>query len=47
VDGRVLVNIDEDRRRLEHLRQASRVWITVLGREDSNHHVTCADTWAS
>jgi hypothetical protein len=47
VDGRVLVHIDEDRRRLEHLRQASRVWITVLGREDWNHQSSCADTWAS
>ena len=40
VDGRVLVNMDEGRRRLEHLRQEPRVSITVLGREDWYHHVT-------
>ena len=40
VDGRVLVNMDEGRRRLEHLRQEPRVLITVLGREDWYHHVT-------
>jgi hypothetical protein len=36
----VLVNMDEGRRRLEHLRQEHRVSITVLGREDRCHHVT-------
>ena len=40
VDGRVLVNMDEGRRRLEHLRQEPRVSITILGREDWYHHVT-------
>jgi hypothetical protein len=40
VDGRVLVNLDEGRRRLEHLRQEPRVSLTVLGREDWHHHVT-------
>ena len=40
VDGRVLVNMDEGRRRLEHLRQEPRVSLTVLGREDWYHHVT-------
>jgi PPOX class probable F420-dependent enzyme len=40
VDGRVLVNMDEGRRRLEHLSQEPRVSITVLGREDWYHHVT-------
>jgi PPOX class probable F420-dependent enzyme len=40
VDGRVLVNMDEVRRRLEHLRQELRVSLTVLGREDWYHHVT-------
>jgi PPOX class probable F420-dependent enzyme len=40
VDGRVLVNMDEGRRRLEHLREEPRVSITVLGREDWYHHVT-------
>ena len=39
VDGRVL-NMDEGRRRLEHLRQEPRVSLTVLGREDWYHHVT-------
>ncbi len=34
VDGRVIVNMDEGRRRLEHLRQEPRVSITVLGRDD-------------
>jgi hypothetical protein len=37
VDGRVLVNMDEGRRRLEHLRQEPRVSITVLGRADWYH----------
>jgi len=40
VDGRVLVNMDEGRRRLEHLREVPRVSITVLGRADWCHHVT-------
>jgi PPOX class probable F420-dependent enzyme len=40
VDGRVLVNMDEGRRRLEHVRQEPRVSITVLGRADLYHHVT-------
>jgi Pyridoxamine 5'-phosphate oxidase len=40
VDGRVLVNMDEGRRRLEHLRHEPRVSLTVLGREDWYHHVT-------
>ena len=38
--GRVLVNMDEGWRRLEHLRQELRVSIAVLGREDWYHHVT-------
>jgi hypothetical protein len=37
VDGRVLVNMDEGRRRLEHVRQEPRVSITVLGRADWYH----------
>jgi PPOX class probable F420-dependent enzyme len=40
VDGRVLVNMDEGRRRLEHLRQEPQVSITLLGRQDWYHHVT-------
>jgi PPOX class probable F420-dependent enzyme len=39
-DGRVLVNMDEGRKRLEHIRNDPRVSITVLGREDWYHHVT-------
>jgi PPOX class probable F420-dependent enzyme len=38
--GRVLVNMDEGRRRLDYIRQDPRVSITVLGREDWYHHVT-------
>jgi PPOX class probable F420-dependent enzyme len=39
-DGRVLVNMDEGRKRLEHLRRDPRVSITVLGDGDWYHHVT-------
>jgi PPOX class probable F420-dependent enzyme len=39
-DGRVLVNMDEGRKRLRHLREEPRVSITVLGRDDWYHHVT-------
>jgi PPOX class probable F420-dependent enzyme len=39
-NGRVLVNMDEGRKRLEHIRNDPRVSITVLGREDWYHHVT-------
>ena len=39
-DGRVLVNMDEGRKRLEHLRLEPRVSITVLGKDDWYHHVT-------
>ncbi len=39
-NGRVLVNMDEGRRRLEHIRREARVSITVLGVEDWYHHVT-------
>lgn len=38
--GRVLVNMDEGRKRLEHLRKEPRVSITVLGKDDWYHHVT-------
>jgi PPOX class probable F420-dependent enzyme len=38
--GRVLVNMDEGRKRLEHLRRDPRVSITVLGDGDWYHHVT-------
>jgi PPOX class probable F420-dependent enzyme len=39
-DGRVLVNMDEGRTRLEYLRHDPRVSITVLGASDWYHHVT-------
>jgi PPOX class probable F420-dependent enzyme len=39
-NGRVLVNMDEGRKRLEHLRADPRVSITVLGKDDWYHQVT-------
>ena len=39
-DGRVLVNMDESRVRLEYMRRDPRVSITVLGADDWYHHVT-------
>jgi PPOX class probable F420-dependent enzyme len=39
-NGRVLVNMDESRKRLEYIRQDPRVSITVLGADDWYHHVT-------
>jgi PPOX class probable F420-dependent enzyme len=39
-DGRVLVNMDESRRRLEYLRQDPRVSLTVLAADDWYRHVT-------
>jgi PPOX class probable F420-dependent enzyme len=38
--GRVLVNMDVGRKRLEYLRRDPRVSITVLGKDDWYHHVT-------
>ena len=38
--GRVLVNMDESRRRLEYIRADPRVSITVMGQDDWYHHVT-------
>jgi PPOX class probable F420-dependent enzyme len=38
--GRVLVNMDEGRKRLEYLRRDPRVSLTVLGRDDWYHAVT-------
>ena len=38
VDGRVLVNMEDSRRRLEYLRRDPRVSITVLGRGDDWYH---------
>ncbi|MFE5190051.1 PPOX class F420-dependent oxidoreductase [Streptomyces sp. NPDC056628] len=39
-DGRVLLNMDEGRVRLEHLRRDPRVSLTVLDRDDWYTHVT-------
>jgi PPOX class probable F420-dependent enzyme len=38
--GRVLVNLDEGRSRLEHLRRDPRISLTVLGAEGWHRHVT-------
>jgi PPOX class probable F420-dependent enzyme len=39
-DGRVLVNMDEGRRRLEYLRQDPRVSLTVLDGDEWYRHIT-------
>jgi PPOX class probable F420-dependent enzyme len=39
-NGRVLVNMDEGRTRLTHMRRDPRVSVTVLGREDWYRQVT-------
>jgi PPOX class probable F420-dependent enzyme len=39
-NGRVLVNMDEGRTRLEYIRSDPRVSITVLGKDDWYRHVT-------
>jgi PPOX class probable F420-dependent enzyme len=39
-DGRVVVNMDESRSRLDHMRRDSRVAVTVLGRTDWYSHVS-------
>jgi PPOX class probable F420-dependent enzyme len=39
-NGRVLVNMDEGRKRLEYLRRDPRVSLTVLGKDDWYHHVS-------
>lgn len=39
-DGRVLVNMDESRRRLDYLRRDPRVSLTVLAADDWYQHVT-------
>src|SRR3954452_25194624 len=39
-DGRVLVNMDEGRKRLDHIRNDSRVSLTVLDDDDWYTHVT-------
>jgi PPOX class probable F420-dependent enzyme len=39
-NGRVLVNMDEGRKRLEWMRRDPRVSITVLGKDDWYHHAS-------
>jgi PPOX class probable F420-dependent enzyme len=39
-DGRVLVNMDEGRKRLDYLRNDPRVSITVVGKDDWYRHVS-------
>src|SRR4030081_1581651 len=39
-NGRVLVNMDEGRKRLEYLRRDPRVSLTVLGKDDRDHHLS-------
>ncbi len=46
-NGRVLVNMDVGRKRLEYLRKDPRVSITVLGQDDWYHHVTLRGTVVS
>jgi PPOX class probable F420-dependent enzyme len=46
-DGRVLVNMDESRARLAHLRDDPRVSLTVLGKDDWSRHVSLSGRVAS
>jgi len=46
-DGRVLVNMDESRARLAHLREDPRVSLTVLGKDDWSRHVSLSGRVAS
>jgi PPOX class probable F420-dependent enzyme len=39
-NGRVLVNMDQGRKRLEHMRRDPRVSLTVLGKDDWYHQVS-------
>ena len=45
--GRVLVNMDESRTRLTHLRHDPRVSLTVLGKDDWSRHVSLTGRVAS
>jgi PPOX class probable F420-dependent enzyme len=38
--GRILVNMDEGRKRLDHMRRDPRVAMTVLGKDDWYHQVS-------
>ena len=46
-NGRVLVNMDESRARLAHLRDDPRVSLTVLGKDDWSRHVSLSGRVAS
>jgi PPOX class probable F420-dependent enzyme len=46
-DGRLFVNMDAGRKRLQHLREDPRVSLTVLGKDDWSAHVTLAGRVAS
>jgi PPOX class probable F420-dependent enzyme len=46
-DGRLFVNMDAGRKRLQHLRDDPRVSLTVLGKDDWSAHVTLAGRVAS
>ena len=46
-DGRVLVNMDETRTRLAHLRNDPRASLTVLGKDDWSRHVSLSGRVAS
>jgi PPOX class probable F420-dependent enzyme len=46
-DGRVVVNMDEGRKRLDYLRRDPRVSITVVGAEEWYRHVTLLGRVAS
>lgn len=46
VDGRVLVNMDEGRKRLEHLRNDPRVTLTVLDEANWYTHISIIGTVA-
>jgi len=46
-NGRALVNMDESRRRLKHLREDPRVSLTVLGEDEWYRHVTLRGRVAS
>jgi PPOX class probable F420-dependent enzyme len=46
-NGRVLVNMDESRKRLSYLRDDPRVSITVLGKDEWYRHVTLQGRVAS
>jgi PPOX class probable F420-dependent enzyme len=46
-DGRIVVNMDESRKRLEYLRNDPRVSLSVLGKDNWGNHVTLRGRVAS